>query len=159
MSNPEVKKYVCVICDGDASDNPPRPYDAYPPWQCCLKHAQYGFTSYFMFPFVKRELGLPYLDSLKTMQEGTGFMKAKVECNVCDKPLNEDEIARIKITNANFYCTEHEELKHCYSKKWAKAWMKYKTKVNPNAISEKWSEDWMKFEELFRADSEIFKVE
>lgn len=146
----ETKKYICVICEGDASDNIQPEHDAYPGWQCCKKHWEYKYISYFMFPFVKKELGLPYIDALKDLQEGApGFMKAKLDCNVCGESLTDEEIGKIKSTDENFYCTKHEEVKFCYAREWAKAWFVYKKEVNPNAIAVKDSEDWIVFSKWY----------
>lgn len=148
MSN---EKYICIVCGADVSDYRQLKFvEPFGGWPCCIVHSGYKYISYFMIPFLKKELGYPYIDHLNAMQEGSGFLKAKLDCNVCDELLTEDEIGRIKSTDANFYCSKHEEIKFFYSKEWAKAWFLYKQEINNNAVvSDKSSEEYHRFSEWF----------
>ena len=149
----EEEKVFCAVCNIELINHIKDP-DPYPGWQCCEKHSKYKHISYFMIPFLQKELGLPYKEELKFMQEGTGAFKFKLNCSVCDKKLTKEEINNIKSTDANFYCKEHEEIKFCFNDIWAKGWFFYKKEINTNAVAVKYdefkySEDWNKFSKWF----------
>ena len=141
-----LKERRCFVCC-DANVIPQN--IAYPAWPCCSIHEKYGYHSYFMWPFIRRELGYDYTLLLSDMI-GKGAFKATLKCNVCDSELTEDEISRIDgIKDKNFYCTQHEEAKPCYATEWAKAWFLWKQENNATRPYDEKSSAFMAFQMWF----------
>ncbi len=129
---------ICAICNEDASDNANPRFDAYPGYQCCKKHIEYMYIPYFMLPFLRKELGLPYI------------LKSKIECCVCRKELTEIEVDAIRSSEANFYCTTHQEVKFIYAFEWARAWFLYKENKNiSDTIITRESKSYQEFNRWF----------
>lgn len=131
-------RHSCEICGEDTANNHSGYFNAH---LYCIKHTKYVNISYFMIPYVKKELGYMKLDQL---------VKMKPKCCVCDNNLTDYEIDNIKSTDANIYCNEHNEVRFSYSKEWSKLWFIYKQEVNPNAIAIKGSEDFNKCSEWIK---------